>query len=108
MEADRDIKLKDLYSHETENHTTVHHCERDGGVWDDDRLSYVTTIDDDHPSYFLTVDDDHFSYFLTVYDDHPSCFLTVDDNKLLFKPMAVSRDLVPPNIVEGGAGSVDG
>ncbi len=87
MEVDRDIKLKDLYSHTTENHTTIHRCDRrGGGGWDDDRLLYLPTVDHDHLSYFPMVNDDN----------------------LLFKPTTVSRDLVSPNVVEGGVGSVDG
>jgi hypothetical protein len=98
FEVDPDIKLKDLYSHETENHTTVHRRGRGGGGWDDDRLSYVTTVNN-LLSYVTMVDNDHASYFLTV-----------DDNICLFKLMTVSRDieLVLPDVVEGGAGSVDG
>ena len=98
MEVDRDIKLKDLYSHTTENHTTIHRRDRrGGGGWDNDCLSYLLTVNDDHLSYLPTINDDHLSYFPMV-----------DDDNLLFKPTTVSRDLVSPNVVEGGVGSVDG
>ncbi len=80
MEVDHEIKLKHLYLHKTDNHTTTHGCDKKvGGGWDDDRLP---TVDDD----------DNFLF----------------DDGLLFIPTTVNRGLVSPNAVEDGAGSVGG
>jgi len=47
MEVDHENKLKYLYLHKTDNHTTTHGCnKKGGGGWDDDCLPMVD--DDDN------------------------------------------------------------
>jgi hypothetical protein len=75
--SNHEIKLKHLYLHKTDNHTTTHGCDKKGGGrWGDGGWD----------------DDDKFIF----------------DNGLLFIPTTVNCGLVSPNVVEDGAGSVEG